>query len=259
MKSDVGEEDQAGDAGKKAKNGAGPPPVLAEVRLREEAKASRHLAAIRRKAVSMGVAVVPFSVGESLYGDTPAVEEERYDGDDLEHIREKWLTKKLHNKNADDPVALAKQKVKLHEAAQGGAGADSKLAAAHAQVDQVRKALRDNDKEIKVLIKVLVSLALNHFPEFLSHEEVKAFMGSGGLKVRNRQLSDYDDRQTLMIERSRLLKAKLNGVVVALKKFPLHLDQSEAVPIEHRLTSDRERNSAPKAARAVQSVPNYAP
>jgi hypothetical protein len=74
-------------------------------------------------------------------------------------------------------------------------------------------------------VQGLVSLASQHFPELLhSHEDVKAFMDSDGLQVIDRQLADYDDQQTMIIGRSELIKAQLDGVEVVLKKFLLQGD-----------------------------------
>ena len=146
-------------------------------------------------------------------------------GEDLEGLKKNRLFRQLKKAGADDPAALAEQTMKLHETAQGGAGAESKLAAEQARLDETRQALHMNSKETKVQVRELVSLASQHFPELLhSNDDVKTFMGSDGLQMSERQLADYDDMRTLVIGRSKLLLKELDGVEVVLKEFPLQDD-----------------------------------
>jgi hypothetical protein len=152
---------------------------------------------------------------------------EDLEGADLEEMGKRQLQRLLKKAGADDAAGLAQQALELHEAAQGGAGTEGRMTAAQAELVAARQALRDNSNETKLQVKDLAYLAATHFPELLhSHEDVKLFMGSDGLQVPDRRLADYDDRQTLPAGRSKLLRAKLDGIDVVLKEFPLQNERA---------------------------------
>jgi serine/threonine protein kinase len=164
-----------------------------------------------------------------------ALAKDETDGEDLKGMarlfREdgtvKPLQKILKKVQVQDAVALAQQTLELHEVAQGEAPAQKQLAAAQAQLAAARKALRENSLAAREAVVELVSLATRHFPELLTLEDdVKAFMDSDGLLQSGRQLTDYDERRTLVIGRSKLLVAKINGVEVVLKEFIVQADMS---------------------------------
>jgi hypothetical protein len=69
-----------------------------------------------------------------------------------------------------------------------------------------------------------VSLASQHFPELLSHEDVKTFRDSDGLLISDRRLADYDDRRPIVVGRTKLLLSRLDGKQLILKEFPLQDD-----------------------------------
>jgi serine/threonine protein kinase len=155
-----------------------------------------------------------------------ALAKENFEGGDLEEMGKRQLQKMLQKAGADDAPNLAEQTLELHEAARDEAGPEGKLAAAEEQLFQARQALRQNNAAKREQIVDLVSLAQYHFPELLhSHEDVKTFMDSDGLQIKDRRLTDYDKRRPIAVGRSKLLLCSmLDGVQVILKEFPLHND-----------------------------------
>eukprot|EP01045_Picozoa_sp_COSAG04_P021203 COSAG04_NODE_2257_length_4433_cov_2.916244_1_plen_656_part_00 len=95
---------------------------------------------------------------------------------------------------ADEPVALAKEAMELHEQALAtGALPHGRLAAAEEDLDAARQAVCENRTAVSSQVVHLVSLASQHFPELKKHPDVQAFTGSDGLQAYDqRQLADYD-------------------------------------------------------------------
>ena len=141
------------------------------------------------------------------------------EGADLEEMTQRQWFKVLKRSGADNATELAEQAVALHEAAVGEAPTPGKLMAAQADLAQARENLRENRAKMRSQVVHLVSLASKHFPELLSHADVKLFMGSDGLQLSDRKLFDYDDRQTIAIGRVEVIHAKYEGTDVVLKKF----------------------------------------
>lgn len=148
-----------------------------------------------------------------------ALTDDEIDGEDLEGLKPRRLSKLLRKAGADDPDALAQQTLKLHTLALGETMAQSRLATAEAELVVARRALRKNDLAVRETVVELVSLASGHCPELLTHKDVKTFMDSDGLLLPGRQIADYDELRTLTLGRSKLLVAKLNGFEVVLKEF----------------------------------------
>ena len=161
-----------------------------------------------------------------------ALAEDDADGEDLQVMTAafedsgtaKPLQKLLKRAGAEDPAALAKQTMQLHSAALGESPAEGKLSAAEDALVAARKALRDNSAAMRSLVVHLVSLASQHFPELLGHEDVQKFMGSDGLQTDRRRLADYEDVRPLVNGRNELLHARYGGVEVCLKRFPVQGD-----------------------------------
>jgi hypothetical protein len=135
------------------------------------------------------------------------------------------LQKLLKKAQAQDPAALAKQTLALHQAALGAAPAESKLTTARGAADAARAALRRNRVALRSQVVQLVSLASQHFPELMGHKDVQQFMSTDGLEASDRRkLADYEDVRPLGSGRHELLRAKYEGVDVCLKRFPVQGD-----------------------------------
>ena len=134
----------------------------------------------------------------------------------------KPLQKLLKRAGAEDPAALAKQTMQLHSAALGESPAEGKLSAAQDALVAARKALRDNSAAMRSLVVHLVSLASQHFPELLGHEDVQKFMGSDGLQTDRRRLADYEDVRPLVNGRNDtlpFLEADASSVAFHISHF----------------------------------------
>jgi hypothetical protein len=158
--------------------------------------------------------------------DTAAVQKaltaDNTDGEDLEgYSTETHWTRRLKKSGVENAAELAEQTMALHTAALGETPAQRNLLAAQEEFARARKALRENSTAMRQQLTKLVILASQHFPELLSHEDVKMFMGSDGLHVSDRQLADYDERRLIVRQ---VWIAKFDGIEVILKQFPLKGD-----------------------------------
>eukprot|EP01047_Picozoa_sp_COSAG01_P039368 COSAG01_NODE_3249_length_6355_cov_4.524137_1_plen_798_part_00 len=135
------------------------------------------------------------------------------------------LERLLRRAKADNPGTLAKQTMALHEMAQGAAPAEDKLMATKTALDTTRAELRQTTTQLRSQVVHLVSLASQHFPELLGHEDVQKFMNTDGLQATDRrQLADYEDLRQLYAGRHELSLAKYNGAEVCLKRYPVQGD-----------------------------------
>jgi serine/threonine protein kinase len=89
-----------------------------------------------------------------------------------------------------------------------------------------RRTLHVNSTAMQTQVVRLVRLASRQFPELEATEDVKNFMGSGGLLgPERRQLDDYDNVRPLATKgRNELKQAVFDGREVCLKRFPLQDD-----------------------------------
>jgi hypothetical protein len=155
------------------------------------------------------------------------------DGEDLKDMAivyqesgsAKRLQKLLKKAGGGEPASLAKQTMALHATVHDAAPSEDKSVMAQTALDTARAELRRNAVALRAQVVHLVSLASQHFPELLGHEDVHQFMGSDGLHASDhRQLNDYDDMRPLTSGRNELLLAKYAGVDVCLKRFPVQGD-----------------------------------
>lgn len=153
-----------------------------------------------------------------------ALAKDSTDGEDLDEMTRKRLQKLLKRDDVENHAQLAETTMELHEAAQGDTSVQGKLQAERELLVSTSKALRNNQVAVRSCVTELVALASQHFPELLRHDDVKMFMGSDGLQVTGRRLTDYDDRQPIVIGRTSLILCKRDDKQVVLKEFPLQSD-----------------------------------